>query len=43
MRYKELESVSQTFPVQTFDNYKEAVQLLQESDVTQIPAHLLVR
>ena len=32
----QLESVSQSFPVRTVDNYKEAVQLLQESDVNDV-------
>lgn len=32
----QLESVSQYFPVQTVDGYKEAVQLLQESDVDHV-------
>lgn len=32
----QLENVSQCFPLQTVDTYKEAVQLLQQSDVNEV-------
>lgn len=36
VRRKEIENVNQSFPVRTVEAYKEAVQLLQENDVSDV-------